>query len=216
MNGSPVAEAPTPTNGNGTTTPATPNVNLMAMSRPLYHKGIQTVTWDAKDPNDDDLSFDVFYRGDGENLWRVLRDDLIDPVIAWDTVAMPDGRYYLKIVASDELSNPKEVSRTGERTSRSFEVDNTPPRINGLSTTPNDVGHRVQFVAQDDISAIRSVEYSVNSGGWRMVFPTDGIADSTNESFDFPLEGFGDGVYTLVVKVTDSLGNAATARAELR
>ena len=76
---------------------------------------------------------------------------------------------------------------------------------------------RVGFTAVDDISPVRSVEYAVNSGPWNVVFPTDGIADSTEESFDFELEGYNDGgVYTLVVKLTDSLENTATARAELR
>ena len=49
------------------------------------------------------------------------------------------------------------------------------------------------------------------------VFPTDGIADSKQESFDFVLPGYRDGgIYTLVVKVTDVLGNTVTARADLR
>ena len=64
---------------------------------------------------------------------------------------------------------------------------------------------------------IRRVEYTVNSGAWKVVFPVDGIADSTEESFDFELDGYGDGgVYTLVVKLTDGLGNVGTAEAELR
>ena len=45
----------------------------------------------------------------------------------------------------------------------------------------------------------------------------DGIADSTEESFAVELDGYRDGgVYTLVVKLTDGLGNVGTARAELR
>lgn len=194
-----------------------PPMNLMAMSRPMYNQGIRTMTWTATDPNDDELRFDVHYRAEGESLWRVLREGLSSPVIAWDTVAMPDGRYTLKIIASDSPGNPAGLARTGERTSKSFEVDNTPPRVEGLTTTPGDSGHSVRFVARDAISPIRSVEYAVNSGPWNLVFPTDGIADSTEESFDFELAGYRDGgVYTLVVKLTDSLENTATARAELR
>ena len=72
------------------------------------------------------------------------------------------------------------------------------------------------FVAEDDISAVQSVEYAVNSGKWTLVFPTDGISDSRQESFDFLLPGYRDGIYTLVIKVTDVLGNTVTARADLR
>jgi hypothetical protein len=130
---------------------------------------------------------------------------------------MPDGRYTLKIVASDAASNPSESARTGERTSQSFEVDNTPPRVANLTAEAIQNGHRVVFAAEDDISAIQSVEYAVNSGKWTIVFPTDGIADSKQESFDFTLPGYRDGgIYTLVVKVTDVLGNTVTARADLR
>ncbi len=204
-------------NNGSQATSGPPPMNLMAMSRPMYNKGIRTTTWTAKDPNNDELSFDVHYRAEGESLWRVLREALTSPVIAWDTVAMPDGRYTLKIIASDSPGNPAGLARTGERTSKSFEVDNTPPRVDGLTTTPGSDGHRVRFVARDDISPVRSVEYAVNSGPWSIVFPTDGIADSSEESFDLELDGYRDGgVYTLVIKLTDGLENTATARAELR
>ena len=204
-------------NGNAKSGPAAPPLNFTAMSRPMYRKGIQTVTWKSTDPNDDELSFDVHYRAEGETLWRVLREDLTSPVIAWDTVAMPDGRYTLKIVASDSPGNPADTARTGKRASKSFEVDNTPPRVEALAISPGTNGHQVTFTARDDLSPVRSVEYAVNSGPWNVVFPVDGIADSTEESFEFQLEGYNDGgVYTLVVKLTDSLENTATARAELR
>ncbi len=208
-----------PRNGSASTTTG-PNMgpmSLIAIARPFYRKGIQTVTWKSSDPNDDDLTFDVQYRAEGETLWKVLRQDLTHPVIAWDTVAMPDGRYTLRIVARDTASNPSESVRTGEKTSQSFEVDNTPPRVANLTSEAVQNGHRVLFTAEDDISSIQSVEYAVNSGKWTIVFPTDGIADSKLESFGFSLPGYRDGgIYTLVVKVTDVLGNTVTARADLR
>ena len=205
-------------NGNGNHAgPAALPLNLTAMSRPIYRKGIQTVTWKSTDPNHDELSFDVHYRAEGETLWRVLREGLTSPVIAWDSVAMPDGRYTLKIIASDSPGNPADTARTGERASKSFEVDNTPPRVDGLAISPSTNGHQVTFTARDDLSPVRSVEYAVNSGPWNVVFPVDGIADSTEEIFEFELKGYNDGgVYTFVVKLTDSLENTATARAELR
>ena len=208
-----------PRNGSasGTMGPNLGSMSLTAIARPFYRKGIQTVTWKSSDPNEDELRFDVHYRAEGETLWKLLRQGLTNPVIAWDTVAMPDGRYTLKIVASDAASNPSESARTGERTSQSFEVDNTPPRVANLTAEATQNGHRVVFAAEDDISAIQSVEYAVNSGKWTIVFPTDGIADSKQESFDFTLPGYRDGgIYTLVVKVTDVLGNTVTARADLR
>ena len=120
-------------------------------------------------------------------------------------------------VADETLQLMNDMVRSGEKVSRSFEVDNTPPRVESLTATPGSDDHTVRFVAKDDISPIRNVEYSVNSGRWNVVFPVDGIADSLQEDYDFQLDGYRDGgVYTLVVKLSDNLGNTATARVELR
>jgi hypothetical protein len=174
------------------------------------------VTWSASDPNDDRLSYDVQYRAQGESLWKLLREDVRASVIAWDTVAMPDGRYTLNIVASDAPSNPADLSLTGEKESRSFDVDNTPPRLNAVQASRSDGGHRLTFRADDDASAIRIVEYAVDSGKWNVVYPTDGICDSRQEDFNVTVPGYADGIHTLVIKVTDLLDNVATARVELR
>jgi hypothetical protein len=191
-------------------------LSLTAFSRKFYRKGLQTATWSASDPNDDKLSYDVFYREEGETLWKLLREDVREAVIAWDTVAMPDGRYTLKIVASDAPANPTDVALTGERESRSFEVDNTPPRVSAIQAARSQGGHRLTFQAEDDSSAVKKVEYAVDSGTWNVIYPTDGISDSKRESFDVSVPGYTEGVHTLVVKVTDLLENVATARVELR
>jgi sugar lactone lactonase YvrE len=192
------------------------NLPLTAYSRSFYKKGYQTVIWSATDPNDDTLSFNVLYRAEGQSLWKPLRKNLREAVIAWDTVAMPDGRYTLKIVASDAPSNPQASFLTGERESKPFDVDNTPPRLADLNVSRTGAGHRLTFVALDDSSAVRKVEYAVDSGRWVIVYPEDGICDSKREEFDVTVGGYTQGVHTLVLKVTDLLGNVVTARAELR
>jgi hypothetical protein len=207
--GSPAAAA--------TSTPfTTPQTSLTAYSRKFYRKGFQTVTWSASDPNDDRLNYDVLYRSRGESLWKILREDVRVSVVAWDTVAMPDGRYTLKIIASDTPSNPADLSLKGEKESRSFDVDNTPPRLKAVQASRSDGGHHLTFRAEDDASAIRIVEYAVDSGKWNVVYPTDGICDSKQEDFDVAVPGYAEGVHILVVKVTDLLDNIATARVELR
>jgi len=193
------------------------SLSVTALSRTLYRKGYQTVTWKATDPNDDNLSYDVFYRAEGESLWRLLREDIREPVIAWDTVAMPDGRYKLNVVASDAPSNPVQLALTAEKETRSFDVDYTPPRIIDIRASRIEGGaHRVQFQARDDSSVVRKVEYSVDSGKWNVVYPTDGICDSELEELDISVTGYTEGVHILVAKVTDLLSNVATARVELR
>jgi len=201
----------------GAASPFNRSMPPTAYSRNFYKKGFQTVEWSATDPNEDTLAFDVFYRAEGETLWKPIREDLREAVIAWDTVAMPDGRYAVKIVASDAPSNPQTSALSGERESRLFDVDNTPPRVADLDATPSEGGvHRLTFAAIDDASAVRKVEYSVDSGNWVIVYPQDGICDSKRETFDITVSGYSGGVHTLVLKVTDLLENVGTARAELR
>ena len=57
---------------------------------------------------------------------------------------------------------------------------------------------------------------AADSGKWNVVYPTDGICDSKLEELDFTVAGYAEGVHILVAKVTDLLGNVATARVELR
>jgi len=69
--------------------------------------------WLALDENDDDLIYSVYYRGEGEKQWKLLKDNVHDQFYSWDTSSMADGAYYLKIVASDAPSNPPARSARG-------------------------------------------------------------------------------------------------------
>ena len=79
-------------------------------------RGYQSVLWSAHDDNDDELIFAVYYRGEGGKSWRLLKDKLAQRFYSWDTTTMPDGAYYLKLVASDSPSNPPGQALTNERT----------------------------------------------------------------------------------------------------
>src|SRR5882724_8456183 len=69
-------------------------------------KGYQSVLWSAHDDNDDELRYSVFFRGEAEYEWKLLKDNLEQKFYSWDTTTLPDGAYYLKIVATDAPSNP--------------------------------------------------------------------------------------------------------------
>src|SRR5712692_4856857 len=64
-------------------------------------KGYQTVVWTAHDENEDELRYAVYFRGENERDWKLLKDNLEQKFYSWDTTTMPDGAYYLKIAASD-------------------------------------------------------------------------------------------------------------------
>jgi hypothetical protein len=184
-----------------------------ALGRRTYHKGLQTLVWKADDENDDDLVYDVLYRREGQTTWTTLRRGLTDPILVWDTTTMPNGTYFLKVVASDAPSNPLSTALTGELESSAFEIDNTPPTIvvQGVRTE----GGRtiVTFEVKDDHSPIQRVEFSQDGQRWRGVFPKDGIADSKDERYELAL----DGELTergLILRASDSMNNVATTHIE--
>src|SRR5204863_4498717 len=99
------------------------------LGRRTYQKGLQTLVWKADDENDDDLVYDVLFRREGETAWKTLRKATSDAILVWDTTTIPNGTYFVKIVASDAPSNPAGTALSGELDSSAFEVDNTPPTI---------------------------------------------------------------------------------------
>jgi hypothetical protein len=189
--------------------PASPPA--IAFSRKLYERGLRTFSWQADDPNDDPLVYDVLYRSVGDERWRPLRTGLDEPVFAWDTATAPNGRYLVRIVASDSPGNPPALALTGFKDSPSFLVDNTPPSL----AATLDRG-RIRVVVRDDASPVRKLEMSVDSGRWEEVRPLDGIADSLEESYEITLPPAKGTVPRIVVlRAADSLGNVSTARVDV-
>ena len=182
--------------------------------RRLYQRGIQTFTWRAEDPNNDALSYDVHYRPLADSNWRLLRKGLTDSVLAWDTSTVPNGRYLLRVTASDAPANPDALSLTGDKESTPFDVDNTPPTLQLQIAQRAPL--RVRCLARDDQSAMRKAEFAVDGGRWQEVYPADGINDGLEETYEIaPGEISGPGSHVLVVRATDLLGNVATARIEV-
>jgi len=184
-----------------------------SLGRRTYQKGLQTLQWKAEDENDDDLSYDVLYRREGETQWKTLRKAVTDTILVWDTTTIPNGTYFVKIVASDAPSNPLSTALAGELDSAAFEVDNTPPSIVVSSVRVVSGRTIITFDVKDDHSPIRGVEFSEDGQRWRGVFPVDGIADSREEHYELPIDGeLGDRGLTL--RASDSMNNVSTAHVD--
>jgi sugar lactone lactonase YvrE len=184
-----------------------------ALGRRTYQKGLQTLQWKADDENDDDLVYDVLYRREGETTWKTLRKNVQETILVWDTTTIPNGTYFVKIVASDAPSNPGSTTLAGELDSSSFEVDNTPPTIAVSNVRVASGRTIITFDVKDDHSPIRGVEFSQDGQRWRSVFPVDGIADSREEHYELPVEGeLGDRGLTL--RASDSMNNVATTHVD--
>ncbi len=184
-----------------------------SLGRRTYQKGLETLAWKADDENDDDLVYDVLYRREGETTWKVLRKATPDTILVFDTTTLPNGTYFMRIVASDSPSNPIGSALTGELDSSSFEVDNTPPDI-VVSNVRVDRGRTIiTFDVKDDHSPIQRVEYSQDGQRWRGVFPVDGIADSRSEHYELAVDGEL-GERGLTIRASDSMNNLATAHVD--
>ena len=184
-----------------------------SLGRRTYQKGLQTLQWKADDENDDDLTYDVLYRREGETAWKTLRKGVTESILVWDTTTIPNGTYFVKVVASDAPSNPLATALAGELDSAAFEVDNTPPVISITSVRVVSGRTVVTFDVKDDHSPIRGVEYSSDGQRWRGVFPVDGIADSREEHYELPIEGeLGERGITL--RASDSMNNVTTTHVD--
>jgi sugar lactone lactonase YvrE len=197
---------------------STSTTRFDAVPQGLSQKGYQSVLWTAEDANDDQIEFSVYFRGENETTWKLLKDKLDTRFYSWDTTTMPDGAYYLKIVATDAHSNPSGEALTSDRESDRFEVDNTPPAIGQLTADPVTGGAsaRVRFQSSDPGSLIARAQYSLDAGTWTTVFPVGGLSDAPQENYDFSLLDAGPGEHTVTVRVYDQFENVSSAKATFR
>jgi hypothetical protein len=188
-------------------------VSSSSVGRRTYQKGLQTLMWKADDDNDDDLVYNVLYRREGETSWKTLRKGITESILVWDTTTVPNGTYFVRIVASDAPSNSPDTTLTGELDSQAFEIDNTPPAVI-LGTVRFEGGRTVvPFDVKDDNTPISRVEYSQDGHTWRSAFPTDGIADSKTEHYEIVIDGeLSD--RGLAIRASDAMNNTATAHVE--
>jgi hypothetical protein len=151
----------------------------------IKDRGYVAVRWAAHDDNDDDLTYSVFYRGDNEREWRLLKSGLTDKYYSFEAALLPDGGYTIKVVASDAPSHSPEDVLTDEKVGQRFEIDNTAPRIENLAARVEGQELHVTFHAADDSSPIKRAEYSIDAGDWQYVEPVGALSDSKAENYDF-------------------------------
>lgn len=177
------------------------------------------VKWTAHDDNDDQLVYSVYYRGDGQSRWLLLKDDLTDKAYSFDASLLPDGGYTIKVVASDAPSHTPGEALTAARESRRFEVDTTPPRIENLAASMEGSQIHVRFRAEDGFSTIKRAEYSVDAGDWKYVEPVGQMSDAKSETYDFKVapdtSKDASSEHVVVVRVYDKYDNMAAAKTVL-
>jgi hypothetical protein len=185
-----------------------------------------TVRWGAHDDNGDDLIYSIYLRGDGESVWRLLKDKITEKAYSFDADLIPDGGYQVKVVASDSPAHTPGNALTGEKVSDRFVVDTTPPVVSNLRAAAEAGACKrgncppilhVTFDAVDSASPIAHAEYSLDAGPWQFVAPLGVISDSKQEKYDFPIDLEGGGALTaehlITVRVYDRYDNVGAAKA---
>ncbi|HEY1585289.1 MAG TPA: hypothetical protein VGH63_06335, partial [Polyangia bacterium] len=85
--------------------------------------------WRVDNPDDDELIYRLWYREESETNWKPIggSEPLTRTDYDWNTESIPDGNYVVRVVASDERSNPREEALEHSLTSTPFLVDNRKP-----------------------------------------------------------------------------------------
>lgn len=174
------------------------------------------LSWKTDNPDKDELRYRLQYRLVGTATWYDLtkRDEVLTKeTYDWDTSTLPEGRYRVRVVATDELANPPDLVTRDDAESGIVLVDNTPPRVEGLRA----VNRRVQGVALDGVGPIQRIEVALaGTDEWVPFFPTDGIFDEAREEFDLDVSGIVSGPALLAVRVFDDANNAVILNVALR
>lgn len=175
-------------------------------------KGFIGARWMAADPNGDSMVYKIEIRGAKEKQWKLLKDKVPEKYYSWDSTAFPDGEYRIRVTASDAPSNPPAEALTGSLESDPFIIDNTPPKISGLTAARNGAKLQVRWHAADALNTVEKAEYSLDGGDWTIVAPTTGLADSLELDYDLSLDA-GAGEHTIAVRVEDADANQSTDKA---
>ena len=178
---------------------------------PPKHESIVKVTWKVDNPDQDGLRYRLYYRQQGtpQSAWReMLRTDEVvtnKTEYDWETATLPEGKYQIRVEASDETSNPPDQVQKHALDTSGVLVDNTPPTFPLLTMT----GRKLKARVVDGVGPVTRVDVSIDGRGeWRPLAPTDRVFDSADESFDADLASIVPaGSHIVAVRAFDAAGN---------
>ena len=186
---------------------------------PGRHESTVRLGWKVDNPDEDELRYRVQFRREGETRWidATRPDDVVTkPELEWDTAALPEGRYRVRVQASDEIVNP-----LGDETQHALEsapvlVDNTPPVFKSLVMQ----GRRLKAEVVDGVGPVLRVEVAIDGRvEWRAVAAADGLFDTADETVDADLSTLlasagPAGPHIVAVRAFDAAGNSVVRDVE--
>jgi hypothetical protein len=194
--------------------PAAAGTPSQTLARPAGQQ-IQ-VSWQADDPDGDRLIYNLYFRGEDEREWKLLRANMNENTYLLDSDVLADGRYFFKVAASDRPSNPVNLAREADLVSAPVLIDNTPPVVTASAPRRAGAALEIDVDAEDRGSTLRRCEYSVDAGPWSPVEAADGVTDSMRERFLVRLENLPAGEHLIVIRAYDAAGNAGLAKVVVR
>jgi len=177
---------------------------------PAKHDSVVHVTWKVDNPDDDELRYRVQFRREGEARWldATRPDDVVTKAeLDWDTAAVAEGKYRVRVDASDEIANPLDEVTHHALESAPVLVDNTPPFFKTIAMQ----GRRLRAEVADGLGPIVRVEVAIDGRlEWRPLNSVDGLLDTADEAIDAdvaPLLPAGPGPHILSLRAYDAAGN---------
>jgi len=174
------------------------------------------ISWQADDPDGDKLIYSLYFRGEDEREWKLLRANMTENTFLLDGDVFADGRYYFKVTASDRPANPSDLAKDADLVSAPVLIDNTPPVVTAAAPRRSGNTFEIDVDAEDRGSALRRCEFSIDAGAWSPVEASDGVTDSNRERFNIRLPNLPAGEHLVVIRVYDSAGNAGLAKVIVR
>ena len=166
------------------------------------------LSWKVDNPDEDSLRYFVEYRlEDGSTWFDALEPGTVHTSSSydWDTENLPEGKYRIRVTASDELSNPPMRVKRHHLQSQQILVDNTAPEFARLALN----GRTLVGTVVDGIGPIQRLELRIaGSSEWVPFEPRDGIFDQASEDFSLNLQQVTASEKALItVRVFDTAGN---------
>jgi hypothetical protein len=187
-----------------------------ANETPKHETGIH-ISWKVDNADGDALRYRLWFRSESQTVWR----DMLSPGemltkqdFDWDAAAIPEGRYRVRVDASDEMANPPDTASHHALDSSIVLIDNTPPVITGLGIA----GRRLHARITDGLGPIVRAEIAVDGQlEWRPVSAADGIFDTADETIDEDVAKLVPaGSHVVALRAFDLAGNSAVSETEAK
>ena len=185
-----------------TLTPAKPGEEVRLKT--LWKHGYRTLRWEAEDPNEDELTYQLSFRlarSPGE--WLTVVDDLEEEHYSFDATVLPDGVYRFQLRVSDQSPLQAEKALQKEEISEPVLIDHTPPVLTRVTKQ----GERWQVEIEDALNPLREAVFSVDAGEWQPASVVDGLLDGQRETLILSPSAAG---RLVLLRVTDAAFNVVT------